>query len=264
MTRLVLFFWLPFFVTVGWLSPTTAEAGARGVRDGAGLFPQGKGIQDVDQQIEDIHRRFGVDVLIETVTAVPAERAEEFKQLKAEKFFQLWAEERALAAGVDGVYVLICNSPRHVEVLVGDSADKLVDKRARVGVRRTLEQKLARQGPEAIREAVGIVQERLDRQARDAKSGSWAWVVALVLAVVGAWLLVSLVRRMRGGKSVTPPEVVSSGAQAGQSIYRAITERPSPEADETQSVPEPLGDVPTLPYPPPAHPEPHSEGTVHG
>lgn len=252
--------WLYLLAAVWLVYPPAAEAGSRGVRDGAGLFTKADVVQEVERQIENVRARFGVDVLVETVAAPPAERAAELKQLKADKFFPLWAEERALAAGVDGVYVLICTAPRHVEVWVSESADKTLDKHTRVGVRKTLEHKLPRQGSEALREALTLVEDRLDRVDRDSKSGGWAWVVWLALAIVGAWLLVLFVRRFRSGKTVTPPEVVSTSALAGQSIYHAITEHARPTGDETQPVPVPHAEAPTLPYPPPAQ----SEGTVHG
>jgi hypothetical protein len=256
--------WLPCLAVVWLLHPTAAQAGSRGVRDGAGLFATGSVIEEVDRQIEDIHQQFGVEVLVETVAATPAERAVELKQLKADKFFPLWAEERALAARVDGVYVLVCAAPRHVEVYLSDSADKTFDKRVRAGIRKALEHALPRQGPEGLREAVAIIRERLERQERDAKSGGWAWVLWLVLAIVGAWLLVPVVRGLRGGKTVTPPSVVSSSALAGQSIYQALTRPASPVADEANHVSQPEADVQTQPYPAPAPAEPHTEGTVHG
>jgi hypothetical protein len=225
------------------------------VRDGAGIFVKSHALEDFDRQIEEIHRRFGMDLLVETFAAIPSDREQELKQLKASKFFPLWAEERALASGVDGVYILICTTPRHVEVHVSESAQHAFNSRTRDRLRRTLQHKLECKPYEGLQETVDQVRERLAQSESEAKGSGWAWVVWTIGGIVGIWLLVVFVRRFRSGRTIPPPNVVSAGALSGESVYRAIAEKPA-------SLPEASPEATTLPYPAP--PAAHSEGTVHG
>jgi hypothetical protein len=250
--------WLPCLAACWLLNPPAVRAGSRGVVDGAGLFTQRGFVEEMTRRIDDIQRRYGVDVLIETVATTPADRATEFKQLGQVGFFDLWAEERAFSANVDGVYILICAAPRHVEVYVhGDSAEKAFDKHSSEQLRKTLAHRIANHPYDAVRDALAFVQERLDRTERDAKRGGWSWVVAVMLAIVGVWLVVVVVRRFQGGKTVAPPSVVTSGALAGQSVYQAIVKSPLES-------PAPSSDAATLPYPTESPREPSPERTVHG
>jgi uncharacterized membrane protein YgcG len=243
----------------GWLlNPPAAEAGSRGIVDGADLFANSVSVEEMNRRVDDIHRRYGVDVLVETVATTPADRAAERKQLGQVGFFDLWAEERALAADVEGVYILICTNPRHVEVYIrGDIAGKALDNRAREQLRKMLAHGIAKPKYDVCLDGLTFVQDRLERSERDAQRGGWAWVVAVMLAIVGVWLVVVVVRRFQGGKTVTPPSVVTSGALAGESIYQAMVKSP-PES------PAPTGDAATLPYPAEVREQPRPEGTVHG
>lgn len=248
--------WLPLLAAVWHLSPGNAHGSVIGVRDFVGLFGKPDVLEDIDRQIGHLHRRYGLDFFIETFAAVPADREQELKQLKASKFFPLWAEERALAAGiVDGIYILICTAPRHVEVYVSGSAQNVFDSRTRDRLRKTLERKLASKPNEGLQETLDLVSERLARSESEAKTGGWAWAVWGMGGIVGVWLLVAVVRRFRSGRTVPPPHVVSAGALSGESVYRAIADKPA-------ASPEVSPQAATLPYPAPA--APHSEGTVHG
>jgi hypothetical protein len=229
--------------------PPAAMAGARGVRDGGNLF----GKTDITElRIEEIHQLYGVNLFIETIATVPSNRAGELKQLGANKFFPMWAEERALAADADGIYILVCNSPKHVEVLAGTEAEARFDKRAREKVRKSLTKLLDRDRKTALGETVNLVRDHYASREEAANRGGWLWIVWVMLAILGVWMAVAIIRRFRGEKDLTPPTAISSAALAGQSIYQSVVHE-SPE-------PAPA-DATTLPYPPP---EPKPEGTVHG
>jgi hypothetical protein len=246
--------WLLGLALAGLLQPSASAAGTRGVQDGGGLFPKPDVVADINRQIEEIYQRYGLELCIETYAAVPANRAAELKQLGESKFFRMWAEERALVAGADGLYILVSNSPRHVEVVAETDAQSAFDKRARDKVRKALVHKLDRNRAEALQDAVAAVRDHLESKAQAAKRGGWLWLVWVMLAILGLWLAVALVRRFRGEKTVAPPTAISSSALAGQSIYHSVvhkTSAPAPASAET------------LPYPPPSE-EPKPEGTVHG
>src|SRR5215471_1755851 len=247
-------YWLLGLVLAGLLQPSAAGAGTRGIQDGGGLFTKPDVVADINRQIEEIHTRYGLDLCIESYAAVPANRAPELKHLGESKFFPMWAEERALASGADGLYILVCNSPRHLEVVAGTDALGAFDKRPRDKVRKALVHKLDRNRNEALQDAVTAVRDHLASKEEAAKRGGWLWLVWVMLAILGLWLGVALVRRFRGEKTVGPPSAISSAALAGQSIYQSVihkTPAPAPASAET------------LPYPPPPA-EPKPEGTVHG
>jgi len=247
-------YWLLGFALAGLLQPSAAVAGTSGVRDGGNLFTKPEFVADINRQIEEIQSTHHLDLCIETYAAVPDNRTAELQHLGESKFFSMWAEERALVAGADGLYVLITNSPRHVEVVAGTEAQSKFDKRAREKVRKALVRKLDRNRAEALQDAVAAVRDHLASREEAAKRGGWLWLVWVMLAILGLWLVVALVRRFRGEKTVAPPSVISSAALAGQSMYHSVVQDAPAQT--------PAG-AETLPYPgPPTQPKP--EGTAHG
>jgi hypothetical protein len=244
---------------VGFASPTVVQAGSRGVKDGANLLTtKDDDIAKINAQIEDVYRRYHADLLIETFSATPADRAADLKHLGERKFFPIWAEERALAADVRGIYILVCSAPRHVEIYVDEHLQETFDRRTRDKLRKTLERKLHSKPHDALSEAVALVHERLADKEDAAKRGGWLWIVWLILGILGVWLGIALARRFQGGKAVAPPSAVSTTALAGQSIYQAMSgETPAPEVTVRD-------DAPTLEYPGSEPKESSTEGTVHG
>lgn len=240
--------WLLTLAAAFLLGGSPARGASRGVHDEAGLL--GKAAQEAQEPIDALYRRYGFDLLIETVRSMPADRAAETKHLGRSKFFTLWAEERALAAGVDGVYVLICAAPRHVEIHVTDRFQKTFDKRSVAKLHKVFAGKNDRNLPLAVNEAVKVVQDRLEAAEADTHRAGWGWVVWAILGILGVWLLLVFVRRLSSGGTVVPPSAVSSGALAGQSIYQAMVSKPSPSRSET------------LPYPSPATVQPQNEGAA--
>jgi len=196
---------------------------------------------------------------------MPGDRDAEIKHLGRSKFFTLWAEERALSAGVDGVYVLICTAPRHVEVHVTDRFQQVFDKGIQAKLHRIFAGKNDRNIPQAVNEAIAVMQDQLEVEARrreaarsDARSSGWAWAVWAMLGILGVWLLLALIRRFSNGKTVAPPNVVSSGALAGQSMYQAMVRPPSSPRENGPTAPVNQPAVATLPYPAPAPAEPQT------
>lgn len=92
------------------------------VRDGAGFF-SAETVNKANAVIQEIKERFGKDLLIETVKTVPEGKEQEARNTDPNvrrRFFSEWARERARQARVNGVYVLICRQPGHLEVAVGN------------------------------------------------------------------------------------------------------------------------------------------------
>jgi uncharacterized membrane protein YgcG len=111
-----------------------AFAVAPEVRDGAHLFSN-DAMRQANEQIRDIMRKHGRDLLIETfASAPPTPGADKLRAMSVEernKFFERWATERAGNAMVNGVYVLVCKDPQHVTVDITPKAQPLIDSRAR-------------------------------------------------------------------------------------------------------------------------------------
>src|SRR5579871_1932118 len=100
---------IPTLLLFGLLGSSALAAIVAEVRDEAGFF-SADAVRRANEVIDDIHRDFKKDLLIETFKTVPADKAEEFKKLDKAghaKFYNDWALQRARTAKVNGVYVLI-------------------------------------------------------------------------------------------------------------------------------------------------------------
>jgi uncharacterized membrane protein YgcG len=97
-----------------------------------GHFFSEAAVKKANQQIHDIARDFQRDLLIETYASAPKEQADKLKTPEErKKFFHNWALERIQATAVNGVYVLACKEPPHVQVEITTGADAVFDRSAR-------------------------------------------------------------------------------------------------------------------------------------
>jgi len=99
-------------------SPTRAVAPQ--IKDD-GKFFGADAIKKANEQIRDIARRSGLDLLIETIATLPDDQAAKVKAMSpAERgeFFAKLARARREEAVVRGIYILVCREPPHVDVLV--------------------------------------------------------------------------------------------------------------------------------------------------
>ncbi|HTD67763.1 MAG TPA: hypothetical protein VK846_14655, partial [Candidatus Limnocylindria bacterium] len=89
------------------------------MRDTAGLFSAATAKQ-ADETIRTFQRDFRKDLLVETFAGVPGSRTNEYT-LNREQFFADMVRERAQAARLDGIYVLIMKEPppHHFRIQVG-------------------------------------------------------------------------------------------------------------------------------------------------
>lgn len=98
---------------------SAAPAASLGVRDDAKFFSPAA-VSQAEQTIRQINQKHHRDVLVETIASVPADQQDQLQQLGKTKFFQNWADQRALQQGVRGVYILICRQPSHLQVAAGN------------------------------------------------------------------------------------------------------------------------------------------------
>jgi uncharacterized membrane protein YgcG len=220
-------------VAVAWLSASTpALASPFGVKDDAALF-SADAVRQAEEQIQTLHRRARQDLLIETISAVPADKAGPLKSNR-NRFFAEWAQERAEVSGVNGVYVLICAEPRHVQVFVSPDAREAFPDKDREKLRKSLSGKLGRKAyDDALLDAVESVRDRLDPSHVAAARANWWWVLWVILGIVGVWLVVGLVRSLLGSSAGQTPGAGPGGgilagmfgASAGSWIYHALFRR---------------------------------------
>ncbi len=212
-------------------APRTLAVGPE-VRDAAGIF-SAAAVKDADETVRRIQRDYRKELLIETFAAVPESRTEEYAKNR-EEFFNNFVRERAMAARLDGIYVLIMKEqPPHryrIQVGVGQvtrqraftlsDRDALVktfqssfredkfDEALRNGValvERTLQSNL--QGPVATKSnASGL---RVDREAsapgyRSSSSSIGSIVVLVLFIFIGVLVVGFIIRLLRGAMGGTP------------------------------------------------------------
>jgi uncharacterized membrane protein YgcG len=104
--------------------PTPAimsPASGTGVHDNGSFF-SASGKATADAMIERIQQHSRFPILVETFAVVPADMQEQFAKQARKEFFQDWAKDRANEDGGQGIYVLVCKSPAHIEVQLGSAA----------------------------------------------------------------------------------------------------------------------------------------------
>jgi len=133
------------------------------IKDEAKFF-SADAIKKANKQIREIERKFGKDLLIETLPAVPADQAAKVKAMspeEREKFFRNWAVDRAEAAVVNGVYIMIVKDPAHLEIEISSKARASFSKEEFDKLRSALLGKFRnKQFDEGLQEAVRLVEER--------------------------------------------------------------------------------------------------------
>ena len=103
-----------------------AASDSPAVRDEAGFFTPDT-VRKANEEILALRKQFKVDLLIETVDRVASDKITQVREMNAaerNQFFSTWALDRTSAAGIRGVYVLICKDPGHLQVEVGKEAQK--------------------------------------------------------------------------------------------------------------------------------------------
>lgn len=112
----------------GWLAVAApVSAAVAPVIKDDGKFFSDEAREKADRKIKEIYREYNKDLLIETFPEVPADRAKDVDlkdKAARDTFFEEWAKDRAHEAEVNGIYVLICKTPPHLQVLVGNETQK--------------------------------------------------------------------------------------------------------------------------------------------
>lgn len=242
-------------VVTGWLAALGPAAADGPVKDGAGLFRPDT-IERATERINQLGKAHGVQLLVETEPTLPAE-ARRYPTLHA------WAAERAKAAGLDGVYILITKDTearRDRESLDVQVVVQLTSKPQAFTPRdgeelskdllRSLRRKPLSSRPPAydqgLLDAVASVQWTT---ACNLRSSRWTWALWVFLSLVGLWLVAGLLRRSM--TKATPAGAVGLlpglsggmfGAMTGQWICEYFFRQPAVEASAAEATegPSPL------------------------
>jgi uncharacterized membrane protein YgcG len=96
-----------------------AQAGIHQLWDEA-HFVKAQTIEQVNQILDEIHTRFGKDLMIETFPSIPDDYKPKLDKDGKEKFYTGWARTDAYDLGVNGVMILITGDPGHLQIEVGN------------------------------------------------------------------------------------------------------------------------------------------------
>jgi hypothetical protein len=145
-----------------------ASAVAPEIKDGGKFFSEAA-IKRANKEIRDIAKNYDRDLLIETYATIPGDQAERVKGLSREdrtKFFRNWAQDRAEAAVVHGVYILICREPAFLEIHKTAKARQAFDDQAWEKLRKLLLKAFRdKHYDEGLQNAVDFVRERFAASA---------------------------------------------------------------------------------------------------
>jgi len=134
-----------------------------GVHDNAGIF-SADAVRRADDAIGQLRERHRRDLMIETDSQVPDEQQAALDREGKARFFAGWAAARAKSNGVNGVLVLICMRPGHVEIVeAGEGSEKAFTPKDRDELSTALGKVLGeKQYDDALARTVAFVQKRMD------------------------------------------------------------------------------------------------------
>ncbi|HWG43852.1 MAG TPA: hypothetical protein VN688_13830 [Gemmataceae bacterium] len=187
-------------------SAARAEERTSPIRDEAELF-HADTILRAEQQIEDIRRTYDRNLFVDTVKSASPRERKLFRFLwtrQVNRILEEHARKRASESKVDGIYVVICNDPKDVHVIVRPADDDMFTQHDSEELRRSLARRLQDSGPDPALLAM-TNQVRATLQAHAMRGRSTSVVNEFVLAGllgggVALWLLLCGVRFKMQGK----------------------------------------------------------------
>ncbi|MCC6418888.1 MAG: TPM domain-containing protein [Gemmataceae bacterium] len=215
-----------------------------GVRDAAGLFSDAA-VAKARREIEEIKRRTGKDLVIETIEKTPKKDADSRRELTV---------SNARDLRVNGVYVLISREPHFLEVVVGNKTRSLgsftTENRNRLAQimlaklkesASTKDEKRARELRDAaLLDGVAYVRTNMvapppvaskapasQRTATERGTGGFfsgigGWICIGLVVVLVLWLVIGLIRGMSGGGSPAYGGGYGGGGGGGGGFFSSL------------------------------------------
>jgi uncharacterized membrane protein YgcG len=136
-----------------------------------GKFFSADAVKKANEQIRDIARKYGRDLLIETFPKVPDDQVEKVKAMSKEerqKYFIRWAQQRMSDQVVNGVYILITKEPAHLRVEVAPKAGSVFSRQDRNELaRRLVGDFREKRYDDGLQAAVKFVEQKLANRTKD-------------------------------------------------------------------------------------------------
>lgn len=134
------------------------------IKDQAHLFSP-EAIKKATEELRDLAQRFEREVVVETYPRVPADDVDKVRAMSREersKYFRTWASQRLRSAAINGVLILICKEPSHLEVqfsghLRSIFSEKDAQRIAELMIARFRDKKF----DEGLLEAIGAIRDKL-------------------------------------------------------------------------------------------------------
>ncbi len=89
-----------------------------------GKFFKPETLDKANKKIREIYENYKKDVVIETIPTLTADQEKQLKEEGKAKFFAKLALDRARALGVNGIYIVFCKKPTHLQVHMDPSTQK--------------------------------------------------------------------------------------------------------------------------------------------
>jgi hypothetical protein len=194
---------LPVFCLACLASTLRAEEQRAPIRDDAGLF-HANAIARVEPRIDDIRRSFERNLFVQTVSSIAPHERRRFwfhNTRQVNRILDEQAQKIADQSGVDGIYVVICNAPHDVHVVVRPDDDPWFTRHDAESLRRTVARRLHDgDSDQALLALVDQVRATLQAHATRGQSNSVVSEFALAAILGGGialWLVLSIVHFKR-------------------------------------------------------------------
>ncbi len=211
--------------------PLAAAPLPAAVQDGAGLF-SADAIHEADQHIQEISRLYHKNLRVETFAAPSTLKTWILKLKKPQdrgRFYEDWARELARKAGPDSLVILICREPAplQVEVAAGRHLKgKAFPVEDRSRVRECLLTGINRgDNDQALLDAIHLVRQTLEATQKTwleaDEAFPWSGILSVIFGLVGFWVCLESVRRLRRPQDEPEPAPVLDTAYGGGGSYPA-------------------------------------------
>jgi hypothetical protein len=117
--------WISLFSLVTLVALLMPAHSRADVHDNANIFSR-QTVDDANHDMKRMDQHHGKTLVVETFAAIPDDQKAD-AQAKPDEFFKKWMAARAKDLKVNGVYVLICMDPKHIEVGAGTNTVKRGD-----------------------------------------------------------------------------------------------------------------------------------------
>jgi hypothetical protein len=183
-------------ILIVWLLPAGSAHALSAKDDRAKLFSPAV-IQEEATAIDELREQYQKDLRIQTYPTVPRTRdlfgsVKKMDEGARERYFTHWAMMDARKSYVDGLFILICQDPLEVRVVVQFRNSKPISWEEGEKLQNDMEALLKeKKNDDALRLAVEFFQTRLHAVYGDRfvnPKFDWMGLGSVLLGVVGAWL----------------------------------------------------------------------------